>query len=708
MLSTNDSIMSGTRFETRNPLGQGTAQRRMFPGQFFLTLFLGLVLVVSASADQLDQWNWRNPQPFNPQISSVVHGNGLWLVLATTTGLLATSPNGISWDLAGLGTNAGAYASAFGTNRFVVATPKGVFISTDGHAWSKAATALNNLNDVAFGNGLFLGVNSGNTVSHSTDGSTWPGQSVWSGSTAFTRVSFANGRFFIMGSGSSGQLLYSSTDASTWTGPVSLNTNGIQKIVYGNGVYVSLNEVITANATWSEFRTSTDGATWSAPNQFTNHLFTDAVFASGRFVVLNEVGAVLFSPDGTNWTEQLAPELFGGVKMAWDGSLYLVSGVFGRIVTSTDGTNWVRRTIGPQNSLVGITHSGGLYVAVGGNLVPGGGDPYSSSTVATSVNGQNWAEHNPGTTNSLLAVVGWNGRYVAVGTNGTIVTSVDATNWSAAVSPTTNLLYGVAYGNGTFVAVGGATNFDAIITSADGLTWTGSGEPSNYNPLYAITYAQGQFVAVGQTNTSKLATTLTSPDGLTWTARTSAATNNLRAITFGNGVYVAVGDHGALVTSADAVTWTNQAFNPLISWRAVAYGNGWYVAMAYPSVLGVSSNAVNWSLRSPFSAISLQPLYNLIYGDTSFFLTGLAGEVLESGSFNPPADEISLVLSETDRPFLSFTGPEGRGYEIDGADTLPPVWQSLATFTNVSATTTLPVSPATNSNARFYRMKLLN
>lgn len=681
---------------------------RTFPGPFFLALLLGFA--ARLPADQLDHWHWRNPQPFDPQVVSVAHGNGLWIIPATVSGLLATSPDGITWDLASIGTNSGFFACAFGTNRFVLASAKGVFISTDGHSWSTAATVLNNLGDVAFGNGLFVGVGAGNTVSHSPDGSFWLNQAVGTVSTDFSRISFANGRFFISGSGNTVNpqyYLYTSTDAISWTGPVALNTNGIQKVVYGNGVYVGLNQVSTTNGFWSEFRTSTDGATWSAPNAFTNHLFTDAVFASGQFAVLDEVGRILFSSDGTNWTEQAVPALFTGVKMVWDGSLYVVSGVFGRIVTSTDGTNWVNRTTGPQNSLVGITHSGGLFVAAGGNLVPGGGDPYSSSTVATSADGRNWAEHDPGTTNSLVAVTGGNGRFVAVGTNGTIVTSADATNWSAVVSPTTNMLWGVAYGSGKFVAVGG-TNADTILSSTDGLNWTGSGQPASYGPLYAITYAQGQFVAVGQTNSSKIATTITSPDGLTWTAQTSAATNNLRAITYGNGVYVAAGDRGALVTSADAVTWTNLSLNTPVSLRGIAYGNGWYVAVGSSFFHVVSTNAVNWNLRNSITVASLQPVYNVVAGDSSFFVTGLNGEVLESGSFNPPADQINLALYITDRPFLSFTGPEARGYEIDGTDVLPPAWQSLTTFTNVSATTTLPVSPATNANARFYRVQLLN
>lgn len=117
---------------------------------------------------------------------------------------------------------------------------------------------------------------------------------------------------------------------------------------------------------------------------------------------------------------------------------------------------------------------------------------------------------------------------------------------------------------------------------------------------------------------------------------------------------------------------------------------------------------MDWSLLSPFYTVSLGPSYGIAAGDNSFFAVGQYDQILESVPFNPPVPQISSELRVTGRPFLSFTGPEFHGYEIDGTDVLPPVWHPLATVTNVSATTTLPVSAATNSPARFYRVELLN
>jgi hypothetical protein len=44
-------------------------------------------------------------------------------------------------------------------------------------------------------------------------------------------------------------------------------------------------------------------------------------------------------------------------------------------------------------------------------------------------------------------------------------------------------------------------------------------------------------------------TILTSPDGVKWTRRTSGTNNLLYGVTYGNGLFVAVGDRGTILTS---------------------------------------------------------------------------------------------------------------------------------------------------------------
>ena len=71
---------------------------------------------------------------------------------------------------------------------------------------------------------------------------------------------------------------------------------------------------------------------------------------------------------------------------------------------------------------------------------------------------------------------------------------------------------------------------------------------------------------------------------ITWTSRTSAADNNWRAVTYGNGLFVAVANTGSenrVMTSPDGITWTIRTSAADNNWRGVTYGNGLFVAVAY-------------------------------------------------------------------------------------------------------------------------------
>jgi hypothetical protein len=88
--------------------------------------------------------------------------------------------------------------------------------------------------------------------------------------------------------------------------------------------------------------------------------------------------------------------------------------------------------------------------------------------------------------------------------------------------------------------------------SGAGTTWTL--RFPGFNDLNGVTYGNGLFVAVGGSPDSS--TILTSPDGVTWTQRTSPTSNSLYGWTYGNGTFVAVGRWGTILTSPDGVTWT--------------------------------------------------------------------------------------------------------------------------------------------------------
>ena len=114
----------------------------------------------------------------------------------------------------------------------------------------------------------------------------------------------------------------------------------------------------------------------------------------------------------------------------------------------------------------------------------------------------------------------------------------------------------------------------------DGITWTSRTSAAD-NTWRSISYGNGIFVAVGSTGTGNRV--MTSYDGITWTSRTSAADNEWYSVSYGNGIFVAVGSSGSsnrVMTSYDGIAWTSRSSAADNVWLAVSYGNGMFVAVS--------------------------------------------------------------------------------------------------------------------------------
>jgi hypothetical protein len=66
---------------------------------------------------------------------------------------------------------------------------------------------------------------------------------------------------------------------------------------------------------------------------------------------------------------------------------------------------------------------------------------------------------------------------------------------------------------------------------------------------------------------------MTSPDGVTWTSRTIPGSGTWRSVTYGEGLFVAVGSGThPIKTSPDGISWTSRTFPESLTWRPVVYG----------------------------------------------------------------------------------------------------------------------------------------
>jgi hypothetical protein len=209
------------------------------------------------------------------------------------------------------------------------------------------------------------------------------------------------------------------------------------------------------------------------------------------------------------------------------------------------------------------------------------------------------------------------GRFLAVGGqgDGTFRSSTDGATWTTLVTldgnqgrPKASWLGGCAYGENRFVAAGGN---GARCHSTDGLTWLC---PGGYQAFHhrAVAYGGGRFVTVGNSyDTPPDNFTSVSADGTTWTNLPTLGNVSSNRI-----LYVA--EHARFYAVFGAVL--GQLADGQTSWTAVAgvdasgvsgmtvkdgvvYIIGTRPTQPYDRFLYTSNNGTNWTVQTPTSAV---------------------------------------------------------------------------------------------------------
>ena len=135
----------------------------------------------------------------------------------------------------------------------------------------------------------------------------------------------------------------------------------------------------------------------------------------------------------------------------------------------------------------------------------------------------------------------------------------------------------------------------AMTIAPGAVTWTSRTPPTNN--VRSVTYGNGIYVVVGSSGT-----VVTSTDGITWTQQTAAESDTWQSVTYGNGLFVAVASDGTnrVMTSPDGVAWTSRSAAEANQWQSVAYGNGLFVAVSLDGTnrLMTSPDGVTWTAKS--------------------------------------------------------------------------------------------------------------
>lgn len=165
--------------------------------------------------------------------------------------------------------------------------------------------------------------------------------------------------------------------------------------------------------------------------------------------------------------------------------------------------------------------------------------------------------------------------------------------------------------------------------------------------LRAVTYGKGQYVAVGDRGVI-----LTSTDRVNWVQRffpiedtlPDTTPGELQAVIYANNQFVAVGTSyrsNIIITSADGANWVKRFSSIRPNWEhlltGIAYGNGQYVAVGENSAIVTSTDGVNWVQRASGMTDTID---RIGYGDGKF----VAVSWTNSGSkFASSADALNWV-----------------------------------------------------------------
>jgi hypothetical protein len=227
---------------------------------------------------------------------------------------------------------------------------------------------------------------------------------------------------------------------------------------------------------------------------------------------------------------------------------------------------------------------------------------------------------------------------------------------------------GVAYDsvNNRFAAVLSAASFGlsgSLLSSEDGITWTGRSAPLSSGGWSGIAAGGGLFVTISGTQNPRLAY---STDGINWASVTSpnVSAQSYAAITYGGGKFVAISSNTPypVVSSSDAINWTSSTTGVAgIAWTGVAYGNGVYVACANGGTsprLMYSSDAVTWNSATTIPVTSAWA--NVAYGSGLFVaINGSTSEIGKTIVTSPDGNIWTL------RNNIPGCGWKGLTYGID-------------------------------------------
>jgi hypothetical protein len=305
----------------------------------------------------------------------------------------------------------------------------------------------------------------------------------------------------------------------------------VKSMAYGKGKYVAFGDVGLVY--------SSNLVDWKKATHPMLYPVDKISFLNGTFYGITNGGGVLSSADGTDWRWEKIPS-FGNIKdIAYGKDLLVAVGDDGIFVAQQVG-RWTRIS-NDARKLKGVAFGNGVFVAVG-----------MDGTMLVTKNGTEWVSVDPKVKDDFTAIGFGGGTFVAVTqrltfgtyTPPTVLTSATGYSWTAPTKFGVASTRSVFWKSGSFWAV----SFPDLLSSSDGASWEKVYVSHDVSAVYD---AGDKLVAISEG-------ILTSDDGEEWKATVTGTTNDLHAITYAKGLFVAVGRGGVIMASPDGQNWKEQ------------------------------------------------------------------------------------------------------------------------------------------------------
>ena len=503
-----------------------------------------------------------------------------------------------------------------------------------GAYWTaQTAAEANSWKSVTYGKGLFVAVSTDgpHQVITSPDGITWTAQTA-AEANGWYAVTYGNGLFVAVSTGGTHRVM-TSPDGITWTAQTAAEANVWDGITYGNGLFVAVSSDGTHRV-----MTSPDGIIWTARTAAEANNWNSVTYGNGLFVAVSNSGThrAMTSPDGITWTARTAPGVnwSNWVSVTYGNNLFIAVGL-GGASKSADGITWTGVDFGDASNYQSVTYGNGLFVAVS----------LSSGDIKTSTDGITWTAQKAPSSDYWQSVTYGNGIFVSVNYTGTKRVMTSSFN-SYYYNYTVNSATGGTYIDGT------ATVSYSVVTDTLGNTAVSAPTGNTFvidttGPVVALSYSKNPTGAGAETISATYSEAISGTPNISITQQGSAAISNVAmtapasvwslqtltgtpqgiSVTYGNGLYVSVGN--AIFTSPNGVTWTQRTIPTGVgNLESVTYGNGLFVAEAWMTTNSIitSPDGITWTQRTTPSGF----FDNITYGNNIFVVVGSSGAIMTS------------------------------------------------------------------------------